>query len=143
MNKEKAQKALETVKGVLEYEVEYAEKKLAQFKEKALEDPYEAIRWNGESVGLAQGVLGRDGIKELHDALADVTDPEKALAFVNEWMERANYKTLHPDSGSSTCGFTNALELKSHQEFVRKLVTVMELEAHLRKSIEGEEEDDA
>jgi len=143
MNKGNADKALETVKGAIEWEVNYAERQLAGFKERAEADPYEAIRWVGESVGQAQGVLGRDGLKEIHDALADVTDPERALEAVRGWTERAHYKILHPDTGSSTCGFTNALELKAHQEFVRKFVFVDELERYLAKAVEEEEDGDA
>ena len=121
MNEKANETATETAaRTIVEHvtrQVDDANQTIENFRTKVAENAWEAIRWNGESVGHAHAILDYRGINDLFKGISrEGKDAAEIVELTNVWMELA-IDHLLTISGSSTCTFTNALEQNKSQQY--------------------------
>ena len=116
-NETATEKAARTIVEHVTRQVDDANQTIEKFRTKVAENAWEAIRWNGESVGHAHAILDYRGLNDLFKAISrEGKDAAEIVELTNVWMELA-IDHLLTISGSSTCTFTNALEQNKSQQY--------------------------
>lgn len=103
-----------------------AEAKLEAFNERVEKHgAWDAIKWRADAVGEAEAVLGYLGVSDIDKFEGYRKGPEKTLNAIQEWIKEATIRHLQWSEGTSTCAFTNALELAKHQQAGRTIKDMM------------------